>query len=198
MGHWKAVKRILRYIKKTISYGITLGDSAKINLVGYADSDWANDQDDRKSTSGYVFYLGKGCITWQSKKQPTTALSTTEAEYMSMSNATKELIWLRTLLNEIGFHQSDATTIYQDNMGSIDLSQNNKNHDRTKHIDIRHHFLRDHIQSGNMKSIYCKTKEMVADMLTKPLAKPSFVYLREKLNMETSEEFNHKKEFMST
>ena len=171
-GHWTAVKRIFRYLKRTKDYALQFKGSAGA-LIGYSDADWAGNPDDRRSTTGYAFIIAGGSVSWGSKKQSTVALSTTEAEYMAITQATKEGVWIRRLLMEIGFWGSaeQATIIYSDNQGCIALGKNPVYHARTKHIDIRHHFIREKIESHEVEVNFCRTEEMVADILTKALTK---------------------------
>jgi hypothetical protein len=170
-AHWKAVKRIIRYLKGSRDLELTYSHGTK-TIEGYADADWAGSLDDRRSTTGYVFILHGGAITWNSKKQPTVALSTTEAEYLALGQAAKESIWLKKLLTELGFHQKDRPIeINSDNQGAIALTKNPTFHARTKHIDIRHHFLREKYEAKEIAIAYCGTNTMVADILTKALAK---------------------------
>ena len=184
LTHWTAVKRILRYLKGTSEMGITFRKTAdKLTLTGYADADWAGDLDDRKSTSGYVFMLGGGPISWKSRKQQSVALSSTEAEYLAMSDATTEAIWLRGLLDELGQTQLEPTVIHEDNQGSIALSKNPEKHSRMKHIDIRYHFIREKVTSKEIIPSYINTKEQLADILTKPIPKDQFEKLREELGV---------------
>ena len=134
-------------------------------LSGYSDSDWAGDYDTRKSTSGFIFGVGSAAISWSSKLQPTVALSTCEAEYIGQTNATKEAIWLRRLLNEIRpetANEPQATIIYCDNQGAIALAKNPQFHARTKHIDIQHHFVREKINEGAVQLEYIETERQVA------------------------------------
>ena len=138
--HWVGVKRILRYLKGTHSYGLVFSGSDGCELYGYSDGDWAGCSDSRRSTSGYVFRVGDATVSWSSKKQRTVARSSTEAEYVSLSYASQEAIWLRFLLNDIGIKCTSPTTLYEDNNGAIELSRNAKYHNRTKHIDISFHF----------------------------------------------------------
>jgi Reverse transcriptase (RNA-dependent DNA polymerase) len=169
-AHWSAVKRIMRYLQGTKEYKLCLGGK-DIALKGYCDADWAGDASERRSTTGYVFFVGVGAISWNCKRQPTIALSTTEAEYMATSQCTKEAIWLRKLLEDVGFVQEGATTIMCDNQGCIALAKNPTHHSRTKHIDVQHHFIREKLESGEINLKYCPTEDMVADVLTKALAK---------------------------
>jgi hypothetical protein len=184
-SHWTGVKRVLRYLNATDGIGITYGKSTeKVTLTGYADADWAGDLQDRKSTSGYVFMLAGGAISWCSKKQPVVALSTTESEYISASAAATEAIWIRTLLMELGYCQDRPTTIYEDNQSCITISNNPEKHNRTKHIDIRYHYLRQLIEENKIKLEYIDTENQIADLLTKPLPRPKFDKLRKLLGME--------------
>jgi hypothetical protein len=176
--HWAAVKRIMRYLKGTLDLKLCLGGK-DISLKGYCDADWGGDLDTRRSTTGYVFFFGVGSISWNSKRQPTVALSTTEAEYMATTQAAKEAIWLRQLLADIGCMHEMTTTIMSDNQGSIALAKNPKHHSRTKHIDVQHHFIREKVDMEVIELKYCPTQFMVADVLTKALAKDRHEMLRE-------------------
>ena len=170
MKHWKAGIHILRFLKGTRNLSLGLGATEfPFKLVGYADADWGGNKH-RKSISGYLFTLGEGAITWQSKRQSTVALSSAEAEYMALSSATQECLWLRSLLKELGYRQSGPTTIYSDNLGAISLSSDAVLHQRVKHIDIRHHFIRDHVDDGRIKAEHLRTEEQPADALTKLLS----------------------------
>lgn len=165
-AHWLAVKRIIRYLKGTIDYKLTYNNSENGELHGYCDADWASDLIERRSTTGYVFLLQGCAVTWNSKKQPTIALSSTEAEYMAMSSATQEALWLKSLTNEI-FNNAKCLIINCDNKGALQLSEKSSYKPRTKHIDVRHHFLREKVAQGLIKFQYVKTDEMLADFLTK-------------------------------
>jgi hypothetical protein len=153
-SHWMAVKRILRYLKGSLELKLSLGGN-DISMVGFCDADWAGDTNDRQSTTGYVFFVGRGAISWKCKKQPTIALSTTEAEYMATSQYTKEAIWLRQLLVDVGYVQEGATSIMCDNQGCIQLAMNPMHHSRTKHIDIQHHFIRKKLETEDICLSYC-------------------------------------------
>lgn len=177
--HYTAVKRVLRYLRGTTHHGITYHgkDTTAIQpqdhpiLHGYCDSDYANDRADRRSYTGYAFYLGNAVVSWQSRKQTTVTLSTTEAEYMAASEAVKEALWWRSFMHslELGYdHQ--ATCIRSDNQGSICLTKNAGSHSRTKHIDVRHFFIRDEVERGAITFEYVPTAKMAADVLTKALS----------------------------
>jgi hypothetical protein len=168
--HWIAMKRLLRYLKQTKTRCLSLGGN-KVELVGYSDADWAGDTDDRKSTSGYVFKIGRGAVSWGSKKQATVSLSSTEAEYIAISEATKEAIWLRRLLIDFGAECKAPTIVYEDNQGCILLTRNPEFHARTKHIEIRYHFCLERVESGEIDVKYLDTSKMVADVLTKSLSR---------------------------
>jgi hypothetical protein len=173
--HWTAAKRILRYLKGTKDLGIiykkTENESDKNNCTGYSDASFANN-DDRTSISGYTFISSGGAITWGSKKQNTVSLSTTEAEYICLSDAAREAKWLRNLHMELGFEQQEPTLIYGDNAGSLAIAQNPQYHKRTKHFDIKDHYIRKQVQMKNITLKYLSTTSMTADVFTKALAKP--------------------------
>lgn len=182
MAHYTAVKRILRYLSGTRDYGITYHADAQWNEVapddlntfyGYADAAFANN-DDHRSTSGYVFLANGGAITWGSRKQTTIALSSTEAEYVAISEASREAIWLRHLYGELGFIQTQPILLLGDNDGSIAMAKNPQYHKRTKHVDIRWHWVRDLVQDGLVKLVDCRDPHQTADILTKPLVKPKY------------------------
>lgn len=185
--HWSALKRLFRYLKQSKNMSITYrripADADNrlhpISLTGYSDSDWASNIDDRKSVTGYVFTIAGGAVSWQSKKQPTVALSSTEAEYMSSTQACKEAIWWRALLGELqlGFNKSDPTTILADSQGCIALAKNPEFHARTKHIDVQHHFVREKVAEGVVILKYISTNEMGADIMTKAVPRVKFQYL---------------------
>jgi hypothetical protein len=191
-SHLQAAKRIIQYLKGSVDLELCLGveeDNLKneIKLVGYSDASWGNDLDTRKSTTGYIFYVSGGVVSWTSKKQNTVALSTTEAEYMALSHTTKEAIWLRGLLRELGYTQNQATTIFEDNQSCINLAKNPVHHARSKHIDIQHHFIREKIISKEIHLEYTPTEEMIADIFTKPLAGPKFLKFRKDVNLRQKE-----------
>jgi hypothetical protein len=170
--HWKALKRVIRYLYTTRDFWLTFG-GIEGTLEGFSDADWAS-QSHRHSISGYAFRMGKGAVTWSSKKQAVVALSSTEAEYIAQTHAAKELIWLRTFLGEINVPITTPITLHCDNQGAIALSKDNKFHARTKHIDIRYHFIREAVENDLINMQYIPTDENVADIFTKPLPKPKF------------------------
>lgn len=192
--HWQLIKRIFRYIKATINYGLKIGlnSSFKAPLVGFSDADWAGDTSDRKSTTGYIFYLFGSVVSWNSKKQPTVALSSTEAEYMALAEVTKEAIWIRKFLDSLGYTQTTPTLLMEDNMGAIELAKNPVHHSRTKHIDIRHHFVREKLASNEIELCYIQTGDQIADALTKPLTRDKFDKLcQQMLLLPTNDQLPH-------
>lgn len=164
-AHWGAVKRIFRYLKGTMRYNLTYG-ATENGLTGYCDADWASDMDQRKSTTGYVYTMFGGAVSWNCKRQPTIALSSTEAEYMSMVSAIQECKWLKQFLEEI-FEIKESVTIYCDNKGALQVLLNNSYSPRTKHMDIKDKFIREKINDGEINVRYMETSEMPADILTK-------------------------------
>jgi hypothetical protein len=177
--HWIGIKRILRYLKGTLSFGLKFSRSESFVLHGYSDSDWAGCSESRKSTSGLIFRLGECTVSWRSKKQSIVALSSTEAEYVALCEACQEVTWLRRLLHDIGLPQtSKPTTVYEDNQGAMGLSMNPKDHPRTKHIDVKYHYIRNCIDRKRVNLEYVRTTDMVADTLTKALPKPAFEKFR--------------------
>lgn len=116
-------------------------------------TDWAGDVDTRRSTSGYVFQIGSSTVSWSSRKQATVAKSSTEAEYVALSSATQEAVWLRRLMEDLGRQMDAPTTIYEDNQGAIELAKNAKYHNRTKHVDTCHHFVRERVVSNEIQFI---------------------------------------------
>lgn len=174
--HWMAVKRILRYLKGTMDYSLCYQGS-DLRLTGYTYADWGGDLDVRKSTSGYAFLLCNGAITWSSKKQSCTALSTMEAEFIACSSSVQEAVWLRRLLESLQVtpEASCPVTIHCDSQACIAFLKDPKYHGRTKHIAIKNNFVRDIVANKEVVVKYISTHRMVADPFTKPI--PRYVYL---------------------
>jgi hypothetical protein len=168
--HWRAAKRVLRYLKNTENLSLMFKKYGQ-ELVGYADADWGASIDDRRSYTGYVFNFANVAVSWESRKQRTVAMSSTEAEYMALSESTKEAIHLRRFLSEV-LDQPSTTIIFNDNQGAGQLSKNHVFHNRTKHVDIRHHFIREAVEREDIKVEYLPTDQMPADVLTKGLSSP--------------------------
>ena len=174
--HWKSIKRIFRYLKGTIETGITYSSpSSNFELIGYCDADYAADVDTRKSTSGFVVTLSGSPVSWASRLQRSVAQSTTEAEYVAIADCVKDILWYKQLLSEFRIEIESPIKIMSDNQGAIKLTKNSIFHKRTKHIDVRFHFIRDHQEKGEIKISYIPTDKQPADMLTKCLCSPSLL-----------------------
>ena len=172
--HWQAVKWIFRYLKGTVNTCLEFGRNSDI-LSGYVDSDFAGDLDRRRSLTGYIFSIGGCAVSWKATLQPTVALSTTEAEFMAATEAVKEAMWMRGLLGELSLGHKEIT-VYCDSQSAIHLTKDQMFHDRTKHIDVKYHFIREVIAQGNVKVKKIGTEDNPADMLTKPLPVTKFKY----------------------
>ena len=181
--HWSAAKHVLRYLQGTVEYGLDYRQGSGVRLVRYTDSDWAGCAVDWKSTSGCCFGLGSAVVSWLSRKQKSVALSSTEAEYIAASQASCEAIWLRKMLVGLFDLELRPTVIHCDNQNCIKLTENPVFHDRSKHIEIRYHFIRDWVQRGAVKLEYVSTDEQVADILTKSLPRGKHIYFRDKMGV---------------
>ena len=189
-SHWTAAKRVLRYLRGTANYGITFVRSESGECLGYSDADWAGDREDRRSTSGYLFQIAGGPVSWKSRKQESVALSTAEAEYIALSSAAQETVWIRRLVTELGNEPEGPTTLMEDNQSSIAMAKNPQFHGRAKHIDIRHHFIRERVNEGDIQLVYCPTGDMIADMLTKGLNRYQLKNLMDRAGIRPLEELN--------
>jgi len=174
--HIKAAKNLLLYIKATTDKGITYRRGA-LNFQGFVDADWAGNIDNARSTTGYIFYLANGPISWRSKEQKTVALSTAEAEYMALSAATQEALHLRQILPFLQIDISSATVIYEDNDSALKLAQNPVHQERTRHINIRYHFIRENIVSKEIMVERVVSKQNLADLLTKAIDNSVYQHL---------------------
>lgn len=154
-------------------------------MLGFCDSDYAGDLDDRRSTTGYAFMLGSAAVSWCSKKQPIVTLSTTEAEFVAAATCASQALWLRNLLEELQFKQEYSTQLFCDNSSAIKLSRNPVFHGKCKHIDVRYHFLRDLSKDGIIDLVFCRSADQVADVFTKSLKLDSFVKFRRLLGVCT-------------
>lgn len=182
---WNQVKRVVRYLKSTCKMKLKLSNIQYKNfsMFCYADATWADDRQDRKSNSGRIIFLNDGTVSWSCQKQKMVSASTCEAEFISVSEAAKEIKWLRQLLEEMHEKIESPTTIYEDNQGCIELVRDSKFSYRTKHIDTRYKMIRDYARKKIIELVYCPTDEMFADLLTKPLHLTKHEYFREKCNV---------------
>lgn len=176
-SHLIAVKRIIRYLSGTVNCGLWYSKSDNCSLVGFSDSDWAGCTDDRKSTSGCCVFVGDNLVSWFSKKQACVSISTAEAEYVSAAACASQLMWLKQMMNDYGI-VTEKMKIMCDNQSAIQISKNPVMHSRTKHIDIKYHFLKDLVEDDLIELEYVDTIHQLADMFTKPLAFERYVFLR--------------------
>ena len=200
MLHWKALKRILRYLKGTrdtcLAYGLEINhpiedpsdeecrtSTNSLRPFAFCDSDWAANQDHRRSTFGYLVLLNGGPVGWTSRVQKSVATSMTEAEYVALSETAKEVSWIRRFMCDVGYTQEGPTSLMSDNQGAICLTKNPEFHQRTKHIDVRYHYIREEQASRRIKVEYTPTNRQPADMLTKSLTGPSLINCRRMINM---------------
>jgi len=211
-AHWWALKKILRYLKGTADYGIhykspgrrtslslqdislpeaylssvSAKESAGVTIDANVDADYANSMDDRRSVTGFVNFMAEGPITWQSKTQASVALSTMEAEYMALAAETQEAIWLRMVLEELGVPIAGPIAIREDNKACQMFADHAGNFSRTKHIDVRYHFVRERLERGEIRVDYVRTDEQVADIFTKALPRDLFKKFRARLVVSRS------------
>jgi hypothetical protein len=179
--HHSAALHLLRYVKGSKDLCITYHANSPLPVYGYSDADWAACIDSRRSTTAYIFFAAGGPISWKSKVQPTVALSSTEAEYMSLTAAAQEAMSLRSLQSEFSIPSDEPVLIYEDNQGAIAMSCNPVLHKTAKHISIKMHFIREKVLSGDVRLEYVHTEAMLADALTKALSKVIFLRLRSKI-----------------
>jgi Reverse transcriptase (RNA-dependent DNA polymerase) len=172
--HWQLVKRILQYVKDTLHHGLLLRHSPQLCLNAYCDADWAGDPDDRRSTTGYVVYLGLNIVSWPSKKHATVSRSSTEAEYRSLAMTTSELLWLQSLLTELGQLSTTTLVLWCDNLGAIFLAAISVFHARTKHIELDFHFVREKLADKKLDVRFLCSADQIEDIFTKSLAKTRF------------------------
>jgi hypothetical protein len=194
--HLAAAKTVLRYLAGTIDLCIhfpsPLSNSSSETpsrqlppTRGLSDADWASDEHDRKSVSGYCFYYLDSLVSWSSRKQRTVSTSSTESEYYALTNTLKEAIWLRLFLSLMKLPTSLPFPIFCDNQSACTIANTDSISSRTKHIDVRHHFIREHLSNGSFTTLWIPTNEMTADIFTKPLLSTLFLRHRENLGLVT-------------
>jgi hypothetical protein len=180
------VKRILSYLKGTPSHGIVFGGTGDTTtLPAYSDADFASNLDDHRSTTGVILIVNGGPVVWKSQRQKCVSLSTTESEYVAASAGGKEVVWMRRLLQDLGRRQDQPTELFIDNQSAIKLVRNPEFHQRTKHIDVKFHFIRDLQENQLINATYINTENQLADLLTKGLDGPRFRKLRQEIGVHT-------------
>ena len=173
--HWEGVKQVINYLGTTRELWLTFEGNKKTLLEGYCDADWAS-QAHRHSISGFAFHYGIRAILWSSKKQNIVTLSSTESKYITFTHAAKEAIWLQTFINEVTGISVKPLTVLGDNQGSLALTRDNKYHSRTKHIDLQYHFIHEAVDDAKIQVEYIPTKDNIANIFTKSLARPKFTH----------------------
>jgi hypothetical protein len=183
--HQQAVKRVLRYVAGTLDYGLHFTKAQEAaRFIGYCDSDLAGDIDSSKSTTGSLFFLGNSLISWQSIKQRVVALSSCEAEYVAMTTAATQALWLSRLLAELLGRRVEVVELRTDNKSALALAKNPVFHDRSKHIRTKYHFIRECIEEGSIKANFIPTADQLADILTKSLGKAKFEEMRGRIGLK--------------
>lgn len=181
--HWNAAVRVLRYLKQNPGQGIFLRKPTSLQLAGYCDSDWASCPTTRRSVTGYFVTLGGCPVSWKTKKQNTVSRSSAEAEYRAMASATSELLWLRALLRSFNIHHAEPMQLFCDNQAALHIAANPVFHERTKHIEIDCHFIREHLKLGDIVTAHVSTRLQLADIFTKALGRDRFTFLLRKLDV---------------
>ena len=182
-AHWTAAKRILRYVKNTVSMGLSINRSSSMGISAFSDADWAGCLDDRRSTGGFAIFHGPNLVSWCAKKQATVSRSSTEAEYKALANATAEVIWIQAILKELGILRTPIPCLWCDNLGATYLSANPVFHARTKHIEIDFHFVRERVAKKQLQIQFVHSRDQIADGFTKPLPTRSFEDFKHNLNL---------------
>ena len=180
------LKRVIRYLKGTRELKLKLNDKRNNNekLIAFSDANWAEDRTDRKSTSGHYCNLNGGTISWFSRKQNIIALSSCEAEYVALAETCKEVTWIREILKSFGITTSEATLIYTDNQSCIAMVENKKQSNKTKHIDIKYHYVKEEVERKQVILKYVPTEHNVADLMTKPLGRIKTEQLRKDAGLD--------------
>lgn len=176
--HLAALKRIIRYIQGTQDHELQMSKSKANTLIAYSDADWAGCPDTRRSTSGYCVYLGDNLISWSSKCQQTVSRSSAEAEYIGVANTVAETCWIRNLLLELHHPISRATLVFCDNISSVYMSANPVKHQRTKHVELDLHFVRENVALGQVKVLHVPTSSQYVDIFTNGLPSSLFTKFR--------------------
>ena len=187
-SHWQVGKRILRYVAGTKEYGILYSKTNEFSLIGYSNSDFVGNLEDRRSTSRYIFHCNTASISWASKKKPIVTISSAKEKYVVVTLASCQAIWMRRISKDLLQAQEESTQIFFDNKSAIALSKNHVFHKSSKHIDVRFHFIKELVNNGEIHLDYCRSEEQLADIFTEALPKENFEYLRENLGVIGVEE----------
>jgi len=182
ISHRQAVKRIMRYLRFTPEFGLWYSFSSTLSLCGYSDADFVGYRLDQKSTSGTCQFLGSSLVSWSSRKQSSVAQSTTEAEYVAAASCCSQLLWVTYTLRDFGLSFSGVPLLC-DSTSAISIAKNPVLHSKTKHIDVRYHFLRDHQEKGDIELHHVATQNQITDVFTKPLDQATFARLRGELGV---------------
>ena len=182
--HMEAVLRILKYLKSAPGRGILFSNHGHLRIEAYTDADWAGCPDDRRSTTGYCTFVGGNLVTWKSKKQKVVALSSAEAEYRAMAKGVCELLWIQSIMRDLGIFITRSLKLYCDNKAAICIAQNPVQHDRTKHIEIDRHFIKENLIDGRLSLIYVRSEDQLANSFTKGLSTRVFNTLVCKMGMK--------------
>jgi Reverse transcriptase (RNA-dependent DNA polymerase) len=183
INHWNVLLHVIGYIKNTMDYGLTYSRDFDLSPAAYVDADFGGCKDTRRSTSGYVVLMAGGPVSWSSKRQTTVALSTVEAEYVAMSRCAQQVVWMHSWLSEVDIEISTPGIIKADNRGAIALSKNTKDHGKVKHIDIRHHYIRELLEEGAIDIEQVSSFDNLADLFTKPLPRDNHHRILTSLNI---------------
>lgn len=181
--HFHAVKRILRYVRGTVQLELRLIEMSPLRLCGYSDADWGGCSTARRSTIGYTIYLGANCISWASKKQHPVARSSAEAEYRALASTAAEITWITYILRYIGVTLTIAPILFCDNLSALYMTVNPVLHDRTKHVEMDYHFVREKVARGQLITHFVRSQDQLADIHTKALTKQQFAAFRSKLGV---------------
>ena len=179
--HYEAALRIVKYLKGTVGHGVMFRKNGHKGVYGYTDADWASNPVDRKSTAGYFTFVEGNLVTWRSKKQKVVALSSAEAEFRGIRSGLMEILWLRRLMREIGL-SPETSQLFCDNKAAISISENPVQHDRTKHVEVDRHFIKENIESGAVELPFVRSEDQLADILTKAVNSRSFTSVLNKLS----------------
>ena len=182
--HWNALMHVVGYIKNTLNLGITYSRDYDLSPYAFVDSDYGGCKDTRRSTSGYIFMMAGGAVSWSSKRQATVALSTVEAEYVAMARCAQQMVWMHGWLREVDIEFQTPGILKGDNRGAIALTKNTKDHGKVKHIDIRHHYIRELLKAGTIATEHVSSSDNLTDLFTKPLARDHHHRFIEALNIK--------------